>query len=147
MYFVGTEAEGPRRGMRTLFIRGDAKELPEYMVHLDVDQIYLGAGNVRGAHPELVQRLCSFAHSCCITIEFDDIMQLALITPYLEKLPRLRCVFVIDTANSLANIGAISDIKIVNEEELYWFSTSVPYHTMLDDELYSKDEELIPWTE
>ena len=153
-FFIGLEAEGPHRGMRTLFIRGDVTSVPELSSLLSttfIEQIYLGAGNIRGANPAVMRAVRKLVvpilRRIRVTIECDKMEQVFNIVPELMKLRKthhaVSVVFTVDTEDSLADMDWITDVKFVNQEELVWHHVEKAYRTKLNDELYSTDKEVL----
>lgn len=141
-YFIGTEAEGPNRGMSTFFIRGDATQVPPAEVLEKFEQIYLGAGNIRGADPQILKALGKLEKRH-VTIECDSLEQIQAILPYLSLLDKhyTRIVYVIPTPDAAA-MDVITDIKFIDDEKLTWNVIGATYTTMLGDKLYEADKEV-----
>lgn len=142
-YFTGIEVEGPNKGMSTFFIRGDVVQAPPSAALQDFEQIYLGAGNIRGVHPQILTALYDIEKKH-ITIEFDTIEQIKNIIPFLSKLKNkhhVRLVYVL-TVSDVSIISEMTDIKFIDEKELLWNEMSGMYKTQLNDELYQEDKEV-----
>ena len=150
--FIGIEAEGPNQGMRTLFVRGDVTALPDIsslLVDELIDQVYLGAGNIRGVSVgvlDMLQQISKeFPYELRITMECDNPEQIKIIIPYLGYLEMhhyVKVVFVIDTSNCLTDMPMVTDIKFVNDKALIWFPVRNSYTTKLNDARYDKDKEV-----
>ena len=147
--FTGIEAEGPFQGRSTLFISGRVTVLPDLTLLLyTVEQVYLGADNSRGVTLPVLKQLTRMMQSCptrLITIECDQIEQVALIVPHLAELKKQHVVsilFTIDTKENLSCMDQVTDIKFVNSQELLWHNIHQTYRTKLDDPLYEKDKEV-----
>ena len=146
-YFIGTEAEGPNRGMTTFFIRGDVTRAPSQNALQGADQIYLGAGSIRGATFELLNDLVAMdLRGKQLTIEFDSPDQIKTVLPFLSKLGKqcahyVKLVYVIPVKD-VAALDLITDIKFIDDKKLSWNVIEDAYETMLDDKLYGEDREV-----
>lgn len=141
--FIGTEAEGERKGTLTLFIpKGSMKScnfqnILNIVNKLHVKRFYFGAGDETGITKS----------------ELDFINFLRLEVPFAEilvecTLDDLKSGLIKVIANSVDLILTIKDadlllpvnyLKFVNNKRLYWHTIDEIHVTELNDEEYNKD--------
>lgn len=136
--FVGTEAEGPNRGERTLFVPGSAS-LEDYrkayhkVLRSDVQKVYYGAGNDRAFRPETLRAILDNFGGGCVTVEldrgFDD--------PLLDDVT----VVSLDPFD-LARPDACTYVKLECDGCYHWLAPWIVRSTPVNDPLYAQDEEL-----
>jgi hypothetical protein len=147
--FIGTEAEGPMRGKRTLFVPGSCKPRQFITALCQVDDaielIYYGAGNDRKLNQQTIRLLITL--SCCckclLTIEADSV---ELISETISKY-----WFFHDTKKvTIVSRNRNDDdydidrlyIKTIEADLIIWRSanTDKVYKTQLNDPLFEQDQ-------
>ncbi len=139
--FIGTEAEGPNRGKRVLFVPGSTK--PETLKILkadndisNVERVYYGAGNDRSFNYETLRVIKKYmVHDDRIDIELDQV------TPEIAAL-LVDSHFVI--ISLFPDDPYATYIKTFEDDKVVWTNakTKRRYETNLADPLFSKDQDI-----
>lgn len=138
--FVGTEAEGPNRGKRMLFVPGRTSPQAYARAYRatgsDVWGVYYGAGNDRCLRADTMAAInVDWADlPGLITLEVDRVADL----PY--PISSLATVVSLDPAD--VGRPGCSFIKVFSGGSVYWLRAVAVYNTALDDPLFSQDEEV-----
>lgn len=145
--FVGIEAEGPERGVNTLFV-GD-KEITQERIdaalekYPDINRVYFGAGNKYGPpkkassiFPNLLER------GFKIVLEVRSPIHLDFLP--IDIINKIHVVLTIPVLfNASKNNLSINSIKMVFNDQLSWRTLhKKKYNNYLSDELYEKDIQL-----
>ncbi len=135
--FVGTEAEGPHRGQRVLFVPGCIEpRMVEAAIGKvrSIDRVYLGAGNVRCFRKDTLESIKTF-WAGPIDVEVES---LSRIDPVALCDSRITKISLDD-----ADIGNTHYQKIMDDKEIIWLGADGSrYVTDVDDPLYGLDEEV-----
>jgi hypothetical protein len=130
--FVGVEAEGPRRGLKTLFVPGccNPQEVRQAAAKSDAVYAYYGAGNVRSLREDSLAELRKLFPDERLTVEVAG-----------EVPPILNGSSVLTVSLS----PGAAYIKTVGNGCVQWIcnSTGEIYITLLDDPLFSQDQEIL----
>lgn len=129
--FVGTEAEGPNRGVKTLFIPGSCspEEVSTAAGKTDALYAYYGAGNDRKLREDTLKRIRSLFPDNKITVELDRSFDV----------PNSVTVVTLD-------VGIGADFrKTVSDGMITWIcnNTGQKYLTRVDDPMFLLDKELL----
>jgi succinate dehydrogenase flavin-adding protein (antitoxin of CptAB toxin-antitoxin module) len=141
--FIGVEAEGPGRGLLTLFIpRGavtkkNIKKILQRITTEEITRLYFGAGNRRGLTEMDLELIRSVDEEISILAEIGlkDLLELH----DKDALHRIDLILTLPIKSN-ATIPTIQHIKFVSNRKLLWYEqTEPPYETLLSDDLYLTD--------
>ena len=140
--YIGIEAEGPNRGMKTLFL-ADSTTYEEDILsilksHPDIKHIYFGAGGMRYIPRRQIYCLEKLK-GMQITIEVDAPNRLK----YVPKLDNVTVVLSFFTEELECLRDRKVRIKIEDERQLFIFDNATIYENSIHDPLYDKDEKVI----
>lgn len=135
--FIGTEAEGPRRGRRLLFVPGcvSPQELRQAICYAGpaLDGAYYGAGNIRCFRPDTMNALREHFSDQAITLEVEQ----------LDEATRPFCKSMLVVSMSAVD-GQHAWIKTITNGEIVWRRDKQTITTRLDDPLFAEDKEVLP---
>lgn len=143
--FIGTEAEGPRKGQKTLFIPNvphqvSINKIETILLSNDIQYIYFGAGNRPGIDVTTARNLYKLPKSTRIIIECVDVEQVYIAKLYSSR-KDIEILYTINRTNTdIDNFDGINHIKIIGKNSLYWYEVRSAYLTQHDDELYKQDK-------
>lgn len=144
--FVGIEAEGPRQGIRTLFVpRGEQRDVFRLLCSTAPEAVYFGAGNDRGITDEQADAIIDYIEtldeeaaavfSILVETTFDQLLGAS--ANAIASLRRVsvpfRCV-IVDCCN-----GVSVCVKTLYVDQLVWHEGGKTYNTRLDDRRYADD--------
>jgi hypothetical protein len=137
--FTGQEAEGPQKGILTLFIPKNAinrTSFFEFAKKYNITRLYFGAGNDRGINPDLIGHLKWIPKHFTIFLEILKGDDLKLIPPSFLK--RTNIIYVIQDYLEVNP----SVFKIESKKEVNWYELQKPFTNSLDSKLYEWDQDL-----
>lgn len=162
--FVGTEAEGPHRGAKVLFVPGAVGELSpdavaDVMAQVNPDRVYLGAGNSRSVVLSTVQLFCDFEKPVDIELEEQSFHLGSCVVKHVRMLPWSKNVNLIvcvrdevygnvKVANCLLSERQNTNVffKRVDQERrlITWvcLKTYNAYFTSFDDSFFASDRDV-----
>jgi hypothetical protein len=140
--FIGFEAEGPLKDMKTIFIpKGSlvgALEDKLNIIHsVPASCVYFGAGNKYGIVQEdfeIISKLIQMNYNVTIELTLAQLEELSIPENISDE---VIWVLVFRTKNS--NIRNISEIKFVDNHAVYWKRMHDEIYTDLNSRLYKQD--------
>ena len=135
--FIGTEAEGPDRGILTLFVGthfADPKRILEIAEEQKIKRIYFGAGNNRGITRNYLPLIKKIKNDYTVVIEIDSIQE---IYTYPESFfPKVKIILTFDFSYA----SRIKYLKLVDEKVIRFYDRKII--TALNDMLFKNDKEI-----
>lgn len=142
--FIGIEAEGPYKGLKTLFIPGSYDQVSRALskgVEEGVEQVYYGAGNDREISPDIIKHIegvcIESGLKFMVEIEQDDADDFA------ETLHEgvLEAVMLASSYHSLSSFRkGVDYVKVTENGLLVWYSRKAQcWQTRIDDPLFAQD--------
>ena len=157
-FYIGIEAEGPERGRVTLFVSGDETDIRHVQSVLvqnpEIDAVYFGAKDRCGIKEAMLAGLRQLPSRLRITIECDDLAQVAMINPIWGSLSAhfagVHLVYVMGRAFTYGPIGEIiTDVKVVDGQgehfRVVWWQVARPYVTDASAPEYGTDRQVFPY--
>jgi len=140
--FIGIEAEGPSRGLPTIFIPREGTSsllsILRFAGNSRINRVYFGAGNQRGLSSVECELAISLAERGFDVICEFDLPQIDTLP--IEVLRHIEAVVVLPVAQ-IERYRNVS-VKFVGCESLVWLSSESNSETFLDDPLYKLDMEV-----
>jgi len=138
--FIGEEAEGPQKGLLTLFIPKHADNRYSFLIFADyykITRLYFGAGNDRGIHHDMISQLQDIPRNFTVYLEIqsdDDLIDLPI-----DFLIRTKIIYVLksDYFKALPSV-----FKIETKSQIHWYELLYPYTNKINDKIYEKDIDL-----
>jgi hypothetical protein len=145
--FIGKEAEGPNKGLITLFISdpdinfGELVEILGHYRNHRIEQLYFGAGNNRKVpnDPQILNAFIGWSKRYIITLEIGLLSEIDKIPSYIKKFVRI-VYCVIDLSIDHSDPIYITDFKIIGEKRLCWYTLQNYYLTKLSHPYYESDK-------
>lgn len=146
--FIGTEVEGPAKGIQTLFIPNHSvkrESIPAILALVEKHKyrVYFGAGNITGMDPVCVDLASALINKHVTVVAEVQLGDLPVIESIYDREPSIQFIeFVLTIPLSYANpmLEKIEHIKLIDKQKLYWFSVGNIQLTQTDDPLYNEDK-------
>lgn len=150
--FVGKEAEGPSRGVWTLFVgrevgEEEGRRLLSFVETKGIRRVYFGAGGNRGVRGVGIVRLFRELVSkegVEVVLEIDS--EEGIPSSLLPLLSKVRVVFVVDWLKEdfWEVCCLVNSLKFVSRKgDVVWYELGDSFLTSFTDPLYTEDKEVV----